>query len=221
MSLPLHSSYAPMNALLVDEVPDGERWHYEPKWDGFRCLAFCDGGRIELRSKSGQPLARYFPEIVAELSRLKVKRFVLDGELVVPLDGGLSFDALLQRIHPAESRIRKLALETPAMFIVFDLLVDASGRRRTDQPLARRREALEEFAVRVLHATDRLVLSPTTRDRRTALRWFGGVGSGSAVDGIIGCCWACTTRTDCSITSGSAPRLTRHFARRCDHYSSR
>ena len=97
MALPLSRTYAPMEAQLVNELPTGSGWQYEPKWDGFRCLAFRDGDRIDLRSKAGKPLARYFPDVVATLKALKAKRFVLDGEIVVPHDGSLSFDELLAR----------------------------------------------------------------------------------------------------------------------------
>src|SRR5258707_444492 len=103
MRLEAKPPLAPMEALSVDEVPSGEEWQYEPKWDGFRCLAFRDGNKVELQSRSGQSLTRYFPEIVEGLQALKAPRFVLDGELVIPIDGALSFDDLLQRIHPAES----------------------------------------------------------------------------------------------------------------------
>ena len=109
MPLELKSPLAPMEALSVDEIPVGSEWQYEPKWDGFRCLAFRDGERIELQSKAGQPLARYFPDLVAALRKLKAKRFVLDGEIAVPLKRKLSFDELLMRIHPAASRVNKLA----------------------------------------------------------------------------------------------------------------
>src|SRR5689334_19480573 len=105
MKLPIPLTYAPMEARVVAELPKGPQWQYEPKWDGFRCLAFRDGSAIELRSKSGQPLNRYFPEVVRTLRELPAKRFVLDGELVVPTERGLSFDALLLRLHPAESRV--------------------------------------------------------------------------------------------------------------------
>src|SRR5213596_2651861 len=104
----------PMEALSVDDIPSGPEWEYEPKWDGFRCLAFRDGASLDIMSKSGQPLARYFPEIKAALLSLPAKKFVLDGELIVTQERTLDFDALLQRIHPAESRIRKLSVETPA-----------------------------------------------------------------------------------------------------------
>ncbi|MBD5654538.1 MAG: ATP-dependent DNA ligase, partial [Candidatus Eremiobacteraeota bacterium] len=112
-----------MEARLVDAIPRDAGWQYEPKWDGFRCLAFRDGDEIHLQSKSGQPLARYFPEIVAALAALNAERFVLDGELVVPTADALSFDDLLQRIHPAASRVAKLSAERPATYLVFDLLV--------------------------------------------------------------------------------------------------
>ena len=124
MTLPLPRTYAPMEALLVDELPTGDEWQYEPKWDGFRCLAFRDGDTVDVMSKAGKPLTRYFPELVAMLRQVRAKRFVLDGEIVVPKDGELSFDELLLRIHPAASRITLLSTESPASLIVFDLLVD-------------------------------------------------------------------------------------------------
>src|SRR5215510_11377410 len=132
MTLPLKINYPPMEAKSVEHLPSGDNWQYEPKWDGFRCLAFRDGARIDLQSKSGQPLARYFPEVADALSKLKPKQFVLDGEVVVPIKGRFSFDDLLMRIHPAASRIKKLAKETPAELIVFDLLVDERGKGIVD-----------------------------------------------------------------------------------------
>src|SRR5207244_5653297 len=125
----------------------GSDWQYEPKWDGFRCIAFRDGDRVDLQSKSGQPLSRYFPEIVEALLKLKPKQFVLDGEIVVPVDGRLSFDDLLMRIHPAASRVRKLAKEHPATLIVFDLLVDDRGKSLVAAPLPDRRKKLDTFAM--------------------------------------------------------------------------
>ena len=122
MTLPLKQPYLPMEAKSVEQLPAGANWQYEPKWDGFRCVAFRDGAQVDLQSKSGQPLARYFPEIVAALLKLKAKQFVIDGEIVVPIKGSFSFDDLLMRIHPAASRIQKLSQETPAKLIVFDLL---------------------------------------------------------------------------------------------------
>src|SRR6478735_4154213 len=122
MALPLPKSYAPMNALLVEDIPVGDEWQYEPKWDGFRCLAFRDGDKVYLQSKAGQPLARYFPDVVEQLKGLTAKRFVLDGELTIPVGGRLSFDELQLRLHPAASRVQKLADAHPALFVVFDLL---------------------------------------------------------------------------------------------------
>src|SRR5438046_9969007 len=108
MTLPINPPYPPMEAKLVEEIPSGAQWQYEPKWDGFRCLAFRDGDEVELQSKSGQPLGRYFPEIVEAVKKVRAKKFVLDGEIVVPVGGELSFDDLLHRIHLAESGNRKL-----------------------------------------------------------------------------------------------------------------
>src|SRR5580704_11436628 len=119
MSLPISKRYRPMEALSASELPSGPDWQYEPKWDGFRCLAFRDGKRVDLLSKAGKPLTRYFPELVVALAELPAKQFVLDGTL--------SFDNLLMRIHPAASRIKKLSEETPCLFIIFDLLVDERG----------------------------------------------------------------------------------------------
>jgi ATP-dependent DNA ligase len=146
MSLALHPPFPPMEALSVDEVPQGSEWQYEPKWDGFRCLLFRDGDTVELQSKSGQPLTRYFPEIVEAARKLNAKSFVLDGEIVVPAGGAFSFDDLLQRIHPAASRIARLAGETPALLVVFDLLASTDGADLTELNLAERRQRLEQFA---------------------------------------------------------------------------
>src|SRR6185436_8240533 len=142
MTLPIKPPYLPMEAQSVTELPEGSQWQYEPKWDGFRCLVFRDDSEIELQSKSGQPLARYFPEVVAAVAALKAGRFVLDGEIVVPDAGGFSFDELLQRIHPAASRIKKLSQEHPAKLIVFDLLVDERGQSLAEMELTKRRPKL-------------------------------------------------------------------------------
>ena len=139
IDLPVRPPYPPMEARLVTSLPAGDGWLYEPKWDGFRCLAFRSGAEVLLQSKAGQPLGRYFPELVDALRSLPQPRFVLDGEIVIFVDGALAFDDLLQRIHPAESRVRKLARETPVTFLVFDLLVDAEGRDLIALPLAERR----------------------------------------------------------------------------------
>src|ERR1700710_74034 len=145
MARTLRPPFAPMEALSVDEVPVGPEWQYEPKWDGFRCLVFRDGDDVTLQSKSGKPLTRYFPDVVEMARALKAKRFVLDGEIVVPEGKVFSFDALLQRIHPAASRAQKLAKETPAMLIVFDLLAAGDGVL-VDELLPERRKRLEAFA---------------------------------------------------------------------------
>ncbi len=183
MALPLKTDYAPMDALAVAEIPDDPGWQYEPKWDGFRCLVFRDGPRVELMSKKGQPLARYFPELVEALARLRAKRFILDGEIVIPLDGGLSFNDLLQRIHPAASRIRKLSVERPATLIVFDLLADEAGKSLAPEALSARRARLEDFARKHLKGDDRIVLSPKTDDVKAARKWLAGVGA--TLDGVI------------------------------------
>ena len=183
MALPIPLSYPPMDAELVDEWPGEADWQYEPKWDGFRCLAFRDGKEIHLQSKSGQPLTRYFPEVEQALQALEADKFVLDGELVVPTGDSISFDALLQRIHPAASRIRKLASETPAMLIAFDLLVGSSGKLLADRPLSERRTALELFARQNFLDKERFALSPATHSQKIAQKWFSGVGG--ALDGIV------------------------------------
>lgn len=171
-----------MEALPARELPAGPEWQYEPKWDGFRCLAFRDGKRVDLMSKAGKPLTRYFPELVKELSDLAAKKFVLDGEIVTPVDGGLSFDHLLMRIHPAASRVKKLSESTPSVFIVFDLLVDDRGRSLLKEPLAKRREKLEQFAKRYLKGHRSIRLSPVTQDLSVARKWFR---MGVALDGVV------------------------------------
>jgi len=182
MSLPLPRKYEPMEAQPAQDLPKGAHWQYEPKWDGFRCLAFRDGERIDLESKSGKPLTRYFPELVRSLSELSAKQFVLDGEIVIAVDGNLSFDDLLMRIHPAASRVEKLSKETPCIFIVFDVLVDASGRQLDHLSLRERRQVLESFARKFMRANDTLQLSPFTKDIAMARKWFHmGVG----LDGIV------------------------------------
>ena len=169
-----------MEALLAAELPEGEGWQYEPKWDGFRCLARRDGAEITLTSKSGKPLGRYFPEVVEILAKVKEKHFLLDGELVISLDDALSFEALQLRLHPAESRVRRLARETPAELMLFDLL-ELGGKSLLDQPLSQRREALEAFFA--ARAVPGLQLSPVTRSRTVALGWLQR--SGGALDGVI------------------------------------
>ncbi len=182
MSLPLRTRYKPMEAMPASELPVGPEWQYEPKWDGFRCLAFRDHDRVELMSKASKPLTRYFPEVVSSLSRLAAKQFVLDGEIVVESDGILSFDQLLMRIHPAATRIHKLSESSPATFIVFDFLADDKGKSLVQQPLAERRARLERFAKRYFKPGHRIVLSPATRDLSLAQKWFH---MGVALDGVV------------------------------------
>jgi ATP-dependent DNA ligase len=182
MALALRPPFPPMEALSVDEIPTGDVWQYEPKWDGFRCLVFRDGDTVELQSKSGQPLTRYFPELVAAARGLKAKQFVLDGEIVVPSDGAFSFDALLQRIHPAQSRVQKLAAETPALLIAFDLLLGADGKPMVDKTLDERRLALETFAQKYFDGGS-IRLSPATTKLSGAKGWLKRVGA--TLDGII------------------------------------
>ena len=194
MSLPLPIDYAPMEADTAREIPEGPEWEYEPKWDGFRCLAFRHGSELHIMSKSGQPLARYFPEIAAALLDLNARTFVLDGELIVTQERTLDFDALLQRIHPAESRIRKLSHETPATLLVFDLLADSHGKDLTGLALDERRARLERFAGEFFKRSERIRLSPRTRDFETAKSWFKRMAG--PLDGII------AKRTDRPYASG-------------------
>ena len=180
---PLPLDTAPMEAKAAEGLPDDKGlWLYEPKWDGFRCLAFKQGNAVDLRAKSGKPLGRYFPELVATLQQLSAPRFVVDGEIVLALDGELSFDALQMRLHPAESQIRKLATATPARLILFDLLVGPDGQSVLDRPLVERRELLAAF-VRTAHRDD-LVLSRSTCDLADAKHWLSDAGHGST-DGIV------------------------------------
>ncbi len=183
MSLPIRTPFAPMEALSGDEIPVPPGWQYEPKWDGFRCVVFRDGERVVLQSKAGKPLTRYFPDVVAAVMGLGAKRFVLDGEIVVPVKGALSFDDLLQRIHPAASRVRTLSEAHPALLLVFDILVDERGTLLTERALEERRERLERFATRFLERGMRIRLSPSTRSLAVAKRWFRSAGGG--LDGII------------------------------------
>ncbi|MDQ3951259.1 MAG: ATP-dependent DNA ligase [Gemmatimonadota bacterium] len=172
-----------MDALLVDELPAGPGWQYEPKWDGFRCLAFKDDDRVDVMSKAGKPLARYFPDVVELLRAIDAPRFVLDAEIVIPFDGSLSFDELLLRIHPAKSRVEKLAREHPAALVVFDLLVDAHGQSLVKLPLSERRERLEAFVAEHVAAATRVWLSPATTSLATVKGWFRSVGGG--LDGVV------------------------------------
>jgi ATP-dependent DNA ligase len=173
-----------MEAKSFEALPaTGGPWQYEPKWDGFRCLAFKAGNTVDLRAKSGKPLGRYFPEVVVLVRDLASPQFVVDGELVIELDGKLAFDALQLRLHPAESRIRRLAAATPARLILFDMLVDPSGAVLIQKPMRHRREALETF-MREAAVPKRLVLSPVTTDHDKAQRWLVD-DTGRGTDGVI------------------------------------
>ena len=169
-----------MEALLVEELPIGEEWRFEPKWDGFRCLAVRSGGEVALWSRSGKPLGRYFPEVEALIAGLPGSDLTLDGELIIETPSGLSFDALSQRLHPAESRIRKLAAETPALFMAFDLLSEGKDDLSA-LPLAKRRERLEKLVGKA--KVKALLLSPQTGEIAQAKDWLER--SGGALDGVV------------------------------------
>jgi ATP-dependent DNA ligase len=182
VKLPIHIPYPPMEVSIAAEIPEGAEWQYEPKWDGFRCLAFRDEEEIELQSKAGKPLTRYFPDLVAALKDLKAERFLLDGEIIIPVDGEPSFDELLMRIHPAASRVKLLAEQHPCLFVVFDLLVNEKRTALVDQPLEQRRTELERWAKSFLPARG-IVLSPATRKFQEARRWFQQMRG--SLDGVI------------------------------------
>lgn len=167
--------FPPQEALLVNELPTGERWQYEPKWDGFRGILENDGGELALWSRNGRPLLRYFPELRA-LGDLLPAHSALDGEIVIEKDGRLEFDLMQLRLHPAESRIRKLAAETPATFIAFDVLL-WDGAPVHQRPLKERRPELERVA-------KGLTLSPYSRDRDVAAHWLQRLES-IGLDGVI------------------------------------
>jgi ATP-dependent DNA ligase len=172
-----------MEARSVEAIPRGTEWQYEPKWDGFRCLLSRERGKVDLRSKSGENLTRYFPELVTAALKLKATTFQLDGEIVVPQGTTFSFDDLLQRIHPAASRVNRLAEETPALFIAFDLLATGKDKKLSMQPLDKRRPALEAFAKTQFTSGSTFHLSPATTSFATAERWLARSGGGS--DGVI------------------------------------
>jgi ATP-dependent DNA ligase len=167
-----------MLAKLARAVPEGEDLWFEPKWDGFRCLAFRDGGDVHLQSRNGRPLARYFPEIVAGLRRLSADRVVLDGELLVTSGGAFDFSALLARTHPAASRVERLAQETPATYVAFDVLALRDHDLR-DQPVRERRRILEEV---LTDAEPPICLTPGTYDRTPVDEWLMGA---TGIDGVV------------------------------------
>lgn len=181
-AIPLQPPIEPMETRQVTRIPEGETWSYEPKWDGFRCIAFRDGGNVELQSKSGESLTRYFPEIVAALLESGIKQFVTDGELLVADETGSDFDALLQRIHPAASRVKRLAEETPASYVLFDLLVEGKSAIYGDT-LRERRERLQRFVTESFQDSGTIRLSPATGDVALAREWLSG--SLARLDGVI------------------------------------
>ncbi|HEX4652942.1 MAG TPA: ATP-dependent DNA ligase [Candidatus Udaeobacter sp.] len=193
MQMPLKPPLPPMEARSVEEIPAGGGWQYEPKWDGFRCVAFRGGEQIYLQSKNGQPLARYFPDVAEAVAVLPPKRFVLDGELVVPVSAALSFDELQLRLHPAASRVKKLAEAHPATYIVFDMLAE-QDQSYLKSPLHERRQLLEDFASSNFSSAKNVRLSPATTDLRTATQWFKKTGGD--LDGII------AKRLDAAYASG-------------------
>jgi ATP-dependent DNA ligase len=212
LNFPIQPPYPPAEAKSVDSLPHESGWLYEPKWDGFRCLAFRRGDEVVLQSKAGQPLGRYFPEIVTALLALLERKFVLDGEIVIRSGVGLDFDALLQRIHPAASRIQRLSQQTPATYMMFDLLVDSKGRSLAAKPLSARRMALQEFATanidgepdrtrskkadpQAILNSERILLSPASSDFATAEKWMRE-GAASGWDGVV------AKRLDCEYMSG-------------------
>jgi ATP-dependent DNA ligase len=179
MALPFSPPVEPMLAALQEDIPEGEGWLYEPKWDGFRALVFRDGAQLFIQSRKGQPLGRYFPELVEALRGPLPDRCVLDGEIIIPGEGALDFDALLQRIHPAQSRVALLAKQTPASFVAFDLLAGGAKDLRPE-PFSGRRRLLEDAVA----FDGRVLLTPQTDDPRVARRWFERF-EGAGLDGII------------------------------------
>jgi ATP-dependent DNA ligase len=175
-------SIEPMEAKLVDELPAEPGWQFEPKWDGFRCLAFRSSSEVALHAKSGKPLGRYFPDVVALLQSLPEKRFVLDGELLIQENRTFSFDALQMRLHPAESRVRKLSEAMPATYVLFDMLLSPEGESLLQKPFTLRLAALEQFFA-IAGALEWLQLSPYTRDRREAVKWLEQAGH--VLDGVM------------------------------------
>lgn len=171
-----------MEAQSAEQLPDGDGWWYEPKWDGFRCLVFRDGDAVILQAKSGKPLTRYFPEVVARLAALPERGFALDGELLIQVGEGYSFEALQMRLHPAESRIKRLAAETPAVLALFDMLQAPNGQDLRPEPLRHRRSALTNFLDR--HGGPGLFLTQGTGDRNEAQAWLDA----GSLEGIVAKC---------------------------------
>ena len=184
MKLPIPRDMEPMLSGPQDGIPAGDSWEYEPKWDGFRTLVFRDGDEVELVSRGARPMTRYFPELLPALRKLRDERVVLDGELIVVGTNGLDFGALQQRIHPAESRVRMLSQATPAWYVAFDIL-SSGGKDLRALPLGERRKQLEALLKGVKSP---IFLTPYTRDRATAEKWFE-IFEGAGLDGVIAKSW--------------------------------
>ncbi|MGY1885331.1 ATP-dependent DNA ligase [Blastococcus sp. SYSU DS0753] len=180
MDLPVQPPVKPMLAKAATKVPTGDDWFYEPKWDGFRCIVFRDGDEVELGSRNERPLTRYFPDVVAAVKANLPERCVVDGEIIVPRGDRLHFEALLQRIHPAESRVTLLAEQTPASFVAFDLLA-VGDESLLETPFADRRARLETA---LAGARAPVYLTGVTRDPATAERWFETF-EGAGLDGVV------------------------------------
>ena len=179
MDLPVAPPVSPMLAKAATKLPTGD-FFYEPKWDGFRCIVFRDGDEVELGSRNEKPLTRYFPEVVEAVKAQLPERCVVDGEIVIAAGQGLDFEALLQRIHPAATRVKMLAETTPASFVAFDLLA-LDGESLVDQPQSERRTRLEQA---LASAAPPVHLTPVTSDPATAREWFT-VFEGAGLDGVI------------------------------------
>ncbi len=180
MALPVEPPIQPMLAKAISGVPDADGLVYEPKWDGFRCIVFRDGDNVELGSRTGKPLTRYFPELVEQLKTQLPDRIVLDGEIVIVTDHGLEFDSLQQRIHPAASRVKELSATMPASFIAFDVLALDDDDLR-EQPFGERRATLQMLLQK---ARPPIFVTPATTDRSEAERWFVQF-EGAGLDGLI------------------------------------
>jgi ATP-dependent DNA ligase len=174
----------PMLSAPGDGIPKGDRWEYEPKWDGFRTLVFRDGDEVALISRGARPMTRYFPEVLPAFRSLGQTKLVLDGELIVVGERGLDFGALQQRIHPAESRVRMLSAATPTWFVAFDLLAEGDEDLRR-LPLGERRRRLERLLKGVKSP---IFLTPYTRDEKTAEKWFEQF-EGAGLDGVMAKAW--------------------------------
>src|SRR5918997_528212 len=181
MDLPVLPPVSPMLAKAATKLPSGEGFFYEPKWDGFRCIVFRDGDEVELGSRNERPLTRYFPEVVAAVKAALPEKCVVDGEIVVPRDDRLHFESLLQRIHPAESRVNLLAEQTPAHFVAFDVLA-LGDESLMEVPFAERQARLRRDVVQDGH--DRVHVTALTRDVAVAERWFEQF-EGAGLDGVV------------------------------------